>query len=153
AGAVGAAQVVQGPADAVVVEQEDLVGLQAEVLGDAACDPGGQGVQRLASQEQVGQQHRQGDGRGQRRLSAGQRGQMLLEQLRQLQPREKALHQGGGAHLQGLQGCLLPRQGHSCLPVQRGRLVCCGSCAANGNKTGSRKKILAGLGGDAGQPG
>src|SRR4051794_19251030 len=41
AGEVGPPQVVQGAADAVVVEQGGLVGPQAEVFGDPAGDPGG----------------------------------------------------------------------------------------------------------------
>src|SRR5581483_5959615 len=53
AGAVGALQVVQRAADAVVVERRGLAGLQAEVVGDAARDPRGDGVQRLPRQQQV----------------------------------------------------------------------------------------------------
>jgi hypothetical protein len=47
-------QVVEGSADAVVVEQADLVGSQAEVFGNAPGHPGGDGVQRLPREQQVG---------------------------------------------------------------------------------------------------
>jgi hypothetical protein len=57
AGTVGPLQMVKRPADPVVVEQGNLVGFQAEVLGDTPGHPGGEGIQRLAGQEQVGQQH------------------------------------------------------------------------------------------------
>src|SRR5205823_6938462 len=79
AGTVGTSEVVQGPADAVVVEQADLAGLQPQVLGDAPGHPPGDGVQRLPGQQQVGEQDGEGDGRGQGRRAAGQRRQVLLE--------------------------------------------------------------------------
>ena len=122
AGAVGALQVVQGAAEAVVVEQSGLAGLKPQVFGGAAGRPGGDGVEWLAGQQEVGQEHAQGHGRGQRRLAAGQGRQVLLEQLPQLQPAYEAGHYGCGAHFQGFQGRLLPGQGHACL---RGRTRAC----------------------------
>jgi len=56
AGAVGAGEVVEGTSDAVVVEQSDLPGKEAEVFGDAASGPAGDGIERLAGEQEVGQQ-------------------------------------------------------------------------------------------------
>ena len=50
AGPVGTLEVIQSAADAVVVEQGDLAGLEAQVLGDAAGGPGGHAVEGLAGQ-------------------------------------------------------------------------------------------------------
>src|ERR1019366_590771 len=43
AGAVGAGEVVEGTSDAVVVEEGDLLGKEAEVFGDEASGPAGDG--------------------------------------------------------------------------------------------------------------
>jgi hypothetical protein len=43
-GAIGAAQVIEGATDPVVIEEVDLAGLQPQVLGDAPFDPVGQGI-------------------------------------------------------------------------------------------------------------
>src|SRR5262249_35677284 len=75
-----------------------------------------------------------------------QGGQVLLEQLPQLQPVEEVVDEGGGAHLQGFQGQLLPRLGHGPSGFERGRPVCCGSVAGNGQGHGGAEKFGGGAG-------
>jgi hypothetical protein len=154
AGAIGPTQVVQGAAEAVVVEQAHLVRLQAEVFGDAAGDPGGEGIKGLTGQQQVAHQDGQGDGRRQARPPSRQRREVALEQLGQLQSPQEMPDQGGGADLEGLQGSVLPGQGHGRLRLPgRGRAVCYGSSGAAGNGEKGAEKILARLGCEGGQPG
>src|SRR6185312_2148835 len=118
-GAVGPLQVVESAADAVIVEQRQLVGTQVEVFGNPACDPGGQGVQRLACQQQVGEQDGEGDRGGQSGRPARQRRQVALEQLGQLQAVQEVADQRGGADFEGLQRGLLPTGGHESLRGKR----------------------------------
>ncbi len=143
---------IQGTADAVVVEQSGLAGLQAQVFGDAAGRPGGDGIQGLACQEQVAEQDAEGHRGGQGRPASGQGRQVPREQLGELQALQEVLQEGRRADLEGFQGSLLPRQGHSCLPARRGRADCCGSAGTNDKGAGEVKKILARRG-CRGQPG
>jgi hypothetical protein len=95
-------QVIQGAAGTVVVEQMRLAGLQAEVLRDPAAGPVGEGVQRLACQQEVGEQHAQHGSRREGRGAPGQRGQVALEQAGQVEAGEEEADEGGGADFQGL---------------------------------------------------
>src|SRR6185312_12891600 len=118
-GAVGPLQVVESPADAVVVERRQLVGTQVEVFGNPAGDPGGQGVQRLARQQQVGEQDGKGNRGGQSGRPSRQRRQVPLEQLGQLQAVQEVADQRGSADFEGLQRGLLPARGHESLRGKR----------------------------------
>jgi len=110
AGAVGFVQVIQGPADAVVVEQAGLPGQQADGSGDAARGPVGDGVQRLPRQQEVGEQQARHAGGRQGGRAPGQRRQVAVEQPGQVEAGEEEADQGGGADLEGLQADAL-RQG------------------------------------------
>ena len=125
-----------------------------EVFGHAAGGPSGEGVQGLAGQQQVAQKDGQGDRRRQRRLAPRQRRQVTLGQLGQLQPVQEVSDQGGGADLQGLQGCVPPGHRHGRRRMQdRGRAVGYGSGGGDDNGARRAEKSLAGLGCDGGQPG
>ena len=103
AGAIGTLQVIQCPADAVIIEQGQLVRLQTEVLAHASRRPGGDGVERLTRQQQIGEQHSQDKRSRQGRLAAGGGGQVAVKQLRQSQAVEEVADQGSGTHFQRLQ--------------------------------------------------
>jgi hypothetical protein len=108
AGPVGPLEVVERPPDPVVVEQGGLAGMEAEGFGDPPGHPSGDGVQRLACQQEVSQQDGEGDGGRQGRRASGQGRQVPFEQLGQLEPKQEVPHQGRGADIEGFQGNLLP---------------------------------------------
>ena len=112
AGAVGTVEVIEGPAETIVVERGQLIGLQSEVFGYAAGSPGGEGVEGLAGQEEIGQQYAQDRSGGKRRLAAGQGREVLLEEFRKLQSTEEVANQWNGADFQGFQGSILPGSVH-----------------------------------------
>lgn len=112
AGAVGATEVIEGPADTVVVKGSELIGLQSEMFGHTTDSPGVQGVKGLAGQEKIGQEQVQDRSRAERGLAAGQGREVLLEEFGKLQSLEEMANQWSGADFQGFQGSILPRSVH-----------------------------------------
>ncbi len=103
AGAIGAGEVVEGTSDAVVVEKGDLLGKEAEVFGDAASGPAGDGIERLAGEQEVGQQDGEADRGGQSGGASGQRREVLLEQGAQVEPLKEEPDQRRGTDLERLE--------------------------------------------------
>jgi hypothetical protein len=112
AGAVGTVEVIEGPAETIVVERGQLIALQSEVFGYAAGSPGGEGVEGLAGQEEIRQKYIQDRSRGKRGLAAGQGREVLLEEFGKLQSVEEMANQWSGADFQGFQGSILPGSVH-----------------------------------------
>lgn len=91
AGAVGVEEPVQRAADPVVVEDLGLARSQPEQTRGERGRPLCHGIERLASQEQVG--HHEPDRRGRRQPQPGViSGQIALEQSRQPGPVEEVVH-------------------------------------------------------------
>jgi hypothetical protein len=103
AGAVGAGEVVEGTSDAVVVEEGDLPRKEAEVFGDAASGPVGDGIERLAGEQEVGQQDGEADRGGQSGGASGQRREVLLEQGGQVEPLKEEPDKRRGPDLERLE--------------------------------------------------
>ena len=97
------ARLVRGYLEWTASEKGDLIGKEAEVFGDAASGPAGDGIERLAVEQEVGQQDGEADRRGQSGGASGQRREVLLEQGGQVEPLKEEPDKRRGTDLERLE--------------------------------------------------
>src|SRR6266700_4738372 len=110
AGAIGLEEAVEGSAQAVVVEELLLVGIEPEEVGVPLGHPLAELVEGAAAFDDRAQEHAQRQCRGQRGARVG--GQSALHELVDTQPKEEGVDDGQGA--QGLAMELEAAARHAC---------------------------------------
>ncbi len=105
-GDVGVEESIEAASDAVVVEVDQFVLGEAQPVGDEACGPLADTVERLAGNKQVFQQQEQSGGGGD--LGARVfRGQVDVEELLESEPPEDRFEHGQGAQSRGVESATL----------------------------------------------
>jgi hypothetical protein len=114
-GAVRMVQPVQCPAQAVILQQANLIGLQAEVFRNASSQP--VGIQWAARQQQVGNQDAERNGSGDIFRPPGGRRQVACEERLEFEAFQEAADDRYSADFEGFKRGVVEDGSHQCLSV------------------------------------